>query len=275
MTTNVTTLAAGRTSNANWKRFWLLCKYNFLMYTRNKAALFWVIIFPIGYMLLFGSIYGGQRTDPGNPNSLKVISFMVPGLVVMSLMSNGIIGNAGAMAIWRDKGILRRLHSTPLPIWQMLVSRIVVQSLIMVLQAFILIGIGIAVFGASFDTLGLVEAVPFIVLGAIVCMAIGQMIAALIRKPETVQIVSQVVFFPLMFLSGLFIPLNQLPDAIQEVGKFLPTAMMSDLIRGPMLSGFAGGVVNVTNLPMVVSLIGVLVYFVIAVALAARYFKWN
>jgi ABC-2 type transport system permease protein len=139
----------------------------------------------------------------------------------------------------------------------------------------LLIGISIAVFGASFDTLGMLEAIPFIILGAIVCMAIGQMIAALIRKPETVQIVSQVVFFPLMFLSGLFIPMNQLPDAVQAFGKFLPTATISDLIRGPMLNSFIGGALNITNLPMLVSLAGVLIYFVIAVALAARYFKWD
>ena len=275
MTTSANAVTINRTDSTNLKRFWLLCKYNFLIYVRNKAALFWVIIFPIGYMLLFGSIYGGQSADPNNPNSLKVISFMVPGLVVMSLMSNGIIGNAGAMAVWREKGILRRLQSTPLPIWHMLLSRILVQSAIMVVQSFLLIGISIAVFGASFDTLGMLEAIPFIILGAIVCMAIGQMIAALIRKPETVQIVSQVVFFPLMFLSGLFIPMNQLPDAVQAFGKFLPTAMISDLIRGPMLNSFTSGAFSITNLPMLVSLAGVVIYFVIAVALAARYFKWN
>ncbi len=259
----------------NLRRFVLLSWNNFIMYTRNRSALFWVILFPIGYMLLFGAIYGGKNVDPTNPASAKIISFMVPGLVVMSLMSNGIIGNASAMAVWRERGILRRLQTTPLPIWQMLLSRIIVQAFIMVLQAFILIGLSIVVFQASFDTIGLLEVVPVIIVTAIVCMAIGQMLAALVSKPETVQILTQVIYFPLLFLGGLFIPLDQLPQGIQVVGKYLPSAMMGDLIRAPLLSSYATGSTALTNLPFMVSLLGVLVYFLVAIILAVRFFKWN
>ncbi len=277
MTTNINALpmTEREAKSAAVKRFWMLSRYNLVMYLRNRAALFWVIFFPIGYMLLFGTIYGGQTTDPNNPNAVKIISFMVPGLVAMSLMSNGIIGNAAALAILRERGILRRVQTTPLSVWQMLLSRILVQSIIMVGQAFILIGMSIVVLGASFDALGVIEAIPFIILSAILCMAIGQTIAALIGKTETVQIVTQVVFFPLLFLSGLFIPLQQLPEGIQAFGKYLPSAMVGDLIRAPMLNGFPMGKTALTNLPFEVSLVGTLLYLIVFVVIATRFFRWK
>ncbi len=275
MSANLKALTTGQASGNAWRRFGLLTQANFLMYVRNRAAIFWVIFFPIAYMLLFGAIYGGQRIDPNNPNSVKVISFMIPGLVVMSLMSGGIIGNAGTMANWRERGVLRRIQTTPLPIWQLLMSRILVLSVVMVVQAFLLIGIGVIVFQASFDTVGLLEAIPLIILSAIMCMAIGQSVAALVSKAETVQIVCQLIFFPLLFLGGLFIPMNQLPEGLQAVGKFLPSGLVGDIVRAPMLSGFNTGKVDLTNLPFLVSLIGVVIYLLVFVAISARFFKWN
>ncbi len=275
MSVQVNPVSEPKVVGNGWRRFGVLTQTNLLIFIRNRAAMFWTILFPIVYMLLFGAIFGSQRIDEANPASVKVISFMIPGIVVMSLMSNGIIGNASAMAEWRQRGILRRVQTTPLPIWQMLVSRIIVQSAVMVVQAFLLIGIGVLVFGASFDTLGLAIAIPFIILSALMCMAIGQTVAALIAKPETVQIVCQLIFFPMLFLSGIIIPLPQLPEGLQIVGKFLPSGLMGDIIRAPLLSGYSTGAVSLTNLPFLVSLAGVIIYLLLFVIISARFFKWN
>src|SRR5947209_6042448 len=93
------------------QRFALLLKTNYRLFVRNRTAMFWNIVFPIGLMLLFGSIYGKQ---PG------AITYLATGMVVLSLMSNGIIGNANTLALWRERGILRRIQTTPLPVWQLL-----------------------------------------------------------------------------------------------------------------------------------------------------------
>src|SRR5262245_4175156 len=131
MAVNATTMTTTREGTIGWRRFRLLVQANLLMYTRERAALFWVIVFPLGLMLLFGSIYGHIKINPADPNSLTVISFMVPGLIVLMLMSNGLVGNAETMAVYRERGILQRVQTTPLPVWQFLLARIVMQVPVM------------------------------------------------------------------------------------------------------------------------------------------------
>src|SRR4051794_12375770 len=90
-------------TSTDLQRFALLLKTNFRLFMRNRIGIFWTMLFPIGLMLLFGSIYGKQ---PG------AITYLATGMVVLSLMSNGIIGNAVTLAMWRERGILRRIQTS-------------------------------------------------------------------------------------------------------------------------------------------------------------------
>lgn len=271
MATDVTTMAVRSQGNAGLRRFGLLVQANLLMYVRERAALFWVVIFPIGMMLLFGAMFGHIKVGPPG-HEVTLISFMVPGLIVLALMSNGIVGNAEAMAVYRERGILRRIQTTPMPLWQLLFARIVTQSIVMVGQAFLMLGISIAVFNAMYGTWGVVQAIPAIILGAVVFMAMGQAIASVVRKATTVGLAAQAINLPLMFLGGLWMPLNQLPESLQTIGKFLPSALMADLLRAPMLASYP---IESTNLPLLTSLIGVLIYFAISIVISIRFFKWS
>jgi ABC-2 type transport system permease protein len=271
MATNVTTLVKTGTAGGSMRLFRNLLQANFLMFVREKAALFWVILFPIALMLLFGSIWGNMKLNPADPNSLTFISYLAPGLIVLSLMSNGLIGNAETMATYRERGILRRIQTTPMPLWQWLLAHIVMSAAVMVGQAFLMIGTSMVVFNARYDTWGLIAAIPSVVLGAIMFMAMGQAVAAMVSKAKTVAVAAQVINVPLMFLGGLWTPIDQLPDWLQAFSKYLPSAMMADLVRAPMLATF-----NIqTNLPVMVSLVGVVIFFAVSVALAVRFFKWS
>src|SRR6476661_8362242 len=154
MATTITTVDAARPANASWRRFGLLLQANLLMFLRNRTALFWIIAFPIGLMLLFGAIFGQQE---------GAIPYLTSGMVVLSLMSNGIVGNAGRLAEWRQQGFLRRIQTTPLPVWQLHLSRIVVQAGVMVGQAALLVVTSILAFQARYDLGNLLRAVPAIV----------------------------------------------------------------------------------------------------------------
>ena len=83
----------------------------------------------------------------------------------------------------------------------------------------------------------MLAAIPPVVVGAVVFMAMGQAVAAVVRKSDTVQLVAQAINFPLMFLGGLAIPIQALPEGLRAVGKYLPSSMMADLVRAPLLTG--------------------------------------
>ncbi len=271
MATTATTLAATRPANATLRRFWLLLQTNFLMYIRNRVSVFWVIIFPIGLMLLLGSIWNNQVIDPTDPKSFTLINYMVPSMIVLSLLSNGLVGNASTMAVWREQGILRRIQATPLPVWQLLLARILMQATIMIGQAGLLVGTSVVAFNTHYDALGLVEAIPAVVVGAIVFMAMGQAVAAVVRKSDTVQLVAQAINFPLMFLGGLALPIQALPEGLRAIGKYLPSSMMADLVRAPLLTGLHVD----PNVPLGMAAVGVALYFLASVGVAVRFFKWS
>jgi ABC-2 type transport system permease protein len=246
------------------------------MYIRNRAAMFWVIIFPIGLMLVLGAIYGNQPAGPGTAGAVTAISFITPGLIVLSLMSNGLIGNSSVMAQYRERGILRRVQTTPLPVQHLILARVAMQSTLSVGQAALMIIVSILVFNARYDTAGLLEAIPAIVLSSIVFMSIGQAIAALVRKVDTVTVVSQAINFPLMFLGCLWIPVSVLPDWLQEVSKFLPSTLAAILVRTPMLSGIDLVALNIQpNVPLELCFAGLLAYLVASMVVSARFFKWS
>jgi len=270
MATVLTPTAPPAALNGNLYRFGLLLRTNARLFVRNRTALFWSVAFPIGLVLLFGTIFGNQ---PGL-DSKVYIAYLTSGMIVVSLLANGLIGNASTMAVWRERGILQRIQATPLPLWQFLLARIVTQSAIMVIQAFILIATSIVAFGASYTVGNVISAVPAVVAGALLFMALGQAVAALVRKADTVAIVTQVIYFPLLFLGGLMIPVSQLPAPLQTVGAYLPSALIADLIRAPLIGTHLSGIA-MTTLPLTTDLLGAIVYFVAAIVVATRFFKWR
>ncbi|HST05156.1 MAG TPA: ABC transporter permease [Chloroflexia bacterium] len=271
MATTIATIDKASTTGSALKRFKLLLASNFLMYVRNKAAMFWVVVFPVGLMLVFGALYGNGPIDPSSPNSFTIISYLTPGLIVLSLMSNGLVGNAATMANYREKGILKRIQTTPLPVWQLIMARVVMQATLIVGQAAIMLLVSVVVFNARYDWVGVLEATPWIVLGALMFMAMGQAIAALVKKVDTVGIVAQVINFPLMFLGGLWVMQSQMPVWLQSVSNWLPSTMVSNLVRAPMLQSMH----LEPSMPMALSVLGVLFYIVASVAISARFFKWG
>jgi ABC-type multidrug transport system permease subunit len=134
----------------------------------------------------------------------------------------------------------------------------------------------VVVFNAHYDAVGLAEAAPSILLGSLLFMALGQAIAALVRKIDTVQVVAQAINFPLMFLGSLWIPASALPDWLQDIGKILPSTLVANLVRTPMLSGLnLFGLNAEPNVPLALCFAGVIAYLVAAVVVSARFFKWS
>jgi ABC-2 type transport system permease protein len=267
------------------KQFAVLLKANFLLYVRNRGGVFWNLLMPVGLMLLFGLLYSssnfGEVTGPnGVKQKFNYVTYMVPGLIVLSALGTGMIGFASVLATYREKGIFRRIRVTPLPIANFLVATVVIRSVIALLQAGIIIAVGIIVFGASFDWSGLPLGILIVLLICLVFVALGQLIASVVVHNETVSSVVQIVNLPLMLLGGLFIPLSQFSNVpvLPQLGSLLPTGVAVNVLR-PTISPdpFKGlsDVQGILLLPVWVSLVVLVAYLIVSVAISARFFKWE
>lgn len=199
--------------------------------------------------------------------STSFIEFLVPGIVGMSLMMNGILSLSSTFVSFRERGVLRRIKGTPFPIWQFILSRITTQVVIAVAQAAILIGLGILLFDIyvsdSYFSLLVVVA-----LGALVFLSIGFIISAIATNTDVADGAANAVFLPMMFLSGVFFPVEDAPAWLRPITNALPLTYLVGALRDIMLRG--------ASLPDVwLEILVLLVTAAVGMIIAVRFFRWE
>jgi ABC-2 type transport system permease protein len=204
------------------------------------------------------------------PVTAQDVSFMdvfAPGILAMSLMNSGIIGLATAFVTYRERGILRRIRVTPFPLTSFILARVISQLLVAGLQAVILIGMAWAFFGLHLRGNPLVLLLA-IVAGALAFLAIGFAISGIAPNAETAASYANLITFPMLFLSGIFFSMENAPAWLRPITKVLPLSYLVDALREPM--SFGNGLSAIW-----LDLLALLLTFVIAMAIAVRFFRWD
>ena len=198
---------------------------------------------------------------------LREIDYLLPGVLSMSLMQLGLFATATVLVQLREQEVLRRLGATPLPRTHLLASQVLFRLTIGLLQAGSIILVGVALFnvhiiGNPLALLGIV------LLGSLMFVALGYMISGLARSQDSVIAITNMINFPMMFLSGIFFPIALMPNWIRPVVDAMPLTYLADLLRQVMIK-------SVPTFSMSID-IGVLVgWMVVCSILAIRFFKWE
>lgn len=197
---------------------------------------------------------------------LNSVSFFVPSILGMALMQLGIFASI-PLVQQREKLILKRLNATPLPRWALVGSNVVVRLVIAAAQTALILGIGTAVLGVQISG-NWPLIVGFVALGALTFTSIGYVIASFARTEEAANGMTSVVQFPLMFLSGIFFPLEIMPDWLRGVATFMPLTYLGDALRQTMVGGapFA---------PLGVDALVLGGWLVVTMGISARFFRWQ
>lgn len=197
----------------------------------------------------------------------RFIDFFVPGMLAMAIMQLGLFGTAQPIVQLRDQGVLRRLGATPLPRATILASQVAMRLTIALFQAAVIVLIGMLLFQVPMLGNWLVL-LGFVLLGAAMFIALGYVIAAFSKNQESAAGISSILSFPLMFLSGLFIPIELMPDFLKPIVQIIPLTYLADALRQEMV---ASNPIHPIGLDA-----GVLAAWLVASAVVAvRFFKWE
>lgn len=193
-------------------------------------------------------------------------AYLVPGILGMALMQLGVFA-AVPLVAQREKLILKRLSATPLRRWTLVGSNVVLRLLIGLVQAALIMGIGVSVFGVQ--VLGALWLLAgLVILGALTFTSIGYVVASFARTEESANGIVQVIQFPMMFLSGVFFPLEIMPSVLRPVATILPLTYLGDALRQVMVNGSPYA-------PLPVD-VGVLAgWLIVCLAISARFFRWE
>jgi len=198
--------------------------------------------------------------------NLNFISYFVPSMLALSVMQVGIFAAVPLVAD-REKLILKRLAATPLRRWQLVGSNVLMRLLIAMFQAVIIVAVGTLFFGVEVTgPWGL--SIVFIILGAVAFLALGYVLASFTKTEEAANGMTSVVQFPMMFLSGVFFPIEFMPDFLQTIARIIPLTYLADALRQVMVGGAAFA-------PLWVCALVLTGWLVVCFAIAARKFRWQ
>lgn len=158
------------------------------------------------------------------------------GLVGMGIMSHAIISIAVHISNYRNLSILKRMLVTPLAIWKFFAAEVVAQLALAVIQAAVILGVGVFVFRAELVG-SVIHMLPIIILGSLVFLNIGFIVSAWANTPAAASGMGNVVSLPMMFFAGTFFSTSALPWLLPYVADALPLAPMITALREIGLHG--------------------------------------
>lgn len=202
-----------------------------------------------------------------NEKSLTQFDYTFAGLLGFSIIGMGIFGPVNVFPELKKQGILRRLHTTPLRVWQYFMSTMISQAIIGLVGLAIMFLVAIAVF--HLKVVGnYLEIIPFLVLSITTILGIGLAIGGWSRNERQAAPLSNIVVFPMMFLSGTFFPRFLMPEWLQGITYYLPLTPVIDGIRLMTTEG--------KHLLDILPQIGLLgAWCIIVYMIAFRVFRWE
>jgi ABC-2 type transport system permease protein len=207
------------------KMTWMEAK----LFLREPASAFFTLVFPLIYLFLFGAISGNQPTPQFGGQ--RTIDASIPGLAAAIICMTGLMSTTMTMSTYREKGVLRRLRTTPVSPLVVLVAQVIVVFAMTALGMLLLVTAGILVYHVRFEGHALSMLVGFM-LSSLSFNAIGFILAGIMPTVRSAWIVGMVLLYPMMLLSGAFFTVELLPAAVQRVSQFIPLTYVVNLLRG-------------------------------------------
>jgi ABC-2 type transport system permease protein len=236
----------------------------FKLFMREPLGAFFTLVFPLMMLFLFGSIYGNEPSQYFNGRG--TIDISIPAYTAMIIATSGLMSITITMAAYREKGVLRRLRTTPVNPISILVAQVIVVFAMTLLGMFLLLIAGKLVYQVNFEGNALSVFGGF-VLSSLSFFSLGFILAGMMPNARTAQIVGMVCLYPMLFLSGAGFPRELLPEAIKKVSAFLPLTYVVNLLRGLWI-----GEAWSAHLLDVGVLIGILI---IGVIISIKTFRWE
>lgn len=202
-----------------------------------------------------------------NENSLSAFDYTFAGLLGFAIIGMGIFGPINVFPELKKMGILRRLSTTPLRVWQYFVSTMIGQAIIGLVAIAVMFVVAIAVF--HLQVVGnWLELAIFIIFSIAMILGIGLALGGWAKNERQVAPLANIVVFPMMFLSGTFFPRFLMPEWLQNITTFLPLTPVIDGIR--LITTEGAHFINI--LPQI-GLIGA--WMVVIYLIAFKVFRWE
>lgn len=207
------------------------------------------------------------KSEEITAKSLTPFDYTFAGLLGFSIVGIGIFGPMNVFPELKKQGILRRLHTTPLKVWQYFMSTMFSQAATGAVAIAVQFAVAITVFHLKING-NLLAISAFIIYSIFMILGIGLAIGGWAKNERQAAPLGNIIVFPMLFLSGTFFPRYAMPEWLQNISDYLPLTPVIDGIRQLTTEGK-------TLLQVGPELLLITVWFVIIYFIAFRVFKWE
>jgi ABC-2 type transport system permease protein len=203
--------------------------YEQLSFWRNPQSAIFTFVFPVLFVTIMGALFGSV----GNSSyfgGLSALQYYVPTIAALSVLGSCYGQLAVALAARRQNGILKRVRATPLPAWAYFTGLLAHCVLVSLVDIALIVGVG-RLYGVPFPSQWVAITLT-LVLGAASFCALGVAVASVISNAEAAPAVAQLVLFPLLFLSGTYMPIHS--QLLNQIAGWLPVRPFNEALTGPL-----------------------------------------
>jgi ABC-2 type transport system permease protein len=246
---------------------WHQFSYDQKLFWREPSAVFFTVALPVAFLFLFAGVLG-SRPAVVDGRSLPGSVYYVPAIVTLGLVTATFVNIAISLTIARERGLLARVRSTPLPAWVYLAARAATSVVVGLVLAAVLAGLGRIAFGVALPVAALPGALLALGVGAAAFSALGFAVSAVIPSENAAPPLTNVLVLPLLLASGVFVESSSLPQGLQRAADVLPVkplfeALLLAFTPGAGFPGIAWGKLAVVAL-----------WGVAGAVVAVRFFRW-
>ena len=244
--------------------FWRLTLLELKIFAREPLGLIGALVIPAVLVVGLGRAFNSAASVAPKLGSFVAVD--LPVLAALMIALNTVLSLVTIISIYREGGILKRLRATPLGPTRILTAHVVVKVLMTIATLIVTVAAGRRVIAVSLD-LRLLSFTAALIVSMLSVLTIGFVIASVVPTARFAQPVGGFVLYPMLFLSGLFYPIEGMPPVLRAIAHVLPLTYAVSLLRGIW-----------TGEPWIahaVDVAALAIFAALCTAVAARFFRWE
>ncbi len=244
-----------------WKLTWIEVK----IFLREPLGAFGTIGFPVLVFLVVGRV-AGRRLAPSSVGTSSFVRVVLPVLAALLIAISAVLSLVTIISIYREGGILKRLRATPLHPQTILTAHVIVKLMLTATTLALMVLAGKRYYPAGVHV-PLFSFMIALLISTCSILSIGFLIASFVPTARFAQPIGAIILYPMIAISGLFVPVASLPPVLHGVARVLPLTYAV-----PLLQGIWNGDAWSAHIGDVAALA---VVFAVCTALSAKVFRWE
>jgi ABC-2 type transport system permease protein len=237
---------------------------------RTPRTLIFTAAFPLAILILFNSI-GGDSGATTLPDDVKLSyqAYFTAGIIAYSVALSTFTTLAISVTTQRENGQLKRYRGTPMPPWTFIAAQILRSTAQALAMAALLLAVGALAYGIPIPASTFPAFVLYLVLGTATLCALGIALSAFTPNTDSASTIAPFAVVMLAFFSGIWIPVEQLPDWLATFGKLFPLSHLALGLQTTLAPDASGSGLDAENL-LVLAL-----WAIAGIRIASKRFKWE